>query len=53
MMQDLRWEAVGPWGRVFLVFGWLFMWGVVFPIGSFALIVVAGAIGDAMTTGGF
>ena len=50
MIQELRWETAGLGGRVFLVFGWLFMWGVVFPIGALALIVAAGSIGDAMLT---
>lgn len=50
MNQELRWETAGVGGRVFLVLSWLLMWGVVFPIGALALIVAAGAVGEAMLT---
>lgn len=48
MNQELRWETAGVGGRIFIVLGWLFMWGVVFPIGTLALIVAAASIFDAM-----
>jgi hypothetical protein len=48
MPQELRWETAGTAGRIFIVFGWVFMWGVVFPIGALALIVAVCSVGDAM-----